>query len=84
MKTITINKKIIDHNIIEVELKHNGLQGGDAGHGGFVSITIKDITSTCMELNGKDCQSFNITFRGDSERRTLINALKMIIEELLK
>lgn len=81
-----MSKKIfqtfINANIISVTLEHNGFQGGDAGHGGFVKITIKDLSSTCMKLNGKDCESFELEFKGDAERITLLSALKMITKEL--
>lgn len=81
-----MSKKIfqtfINANIISVTLEHNGFQGGDAGHGGFVKITIKDLSGTCMMLNGKDCESFELEFKGDAERITLLSALKMITKEL--
>jgi len=69
-------------NVIGVTLQHNGLQGGDAGHGGYVRITIKNLGSTCMEVNDEFCDEFELCFRGDSERQTLISALKMIVQEL--
>jgi hypothetical protein len=35
-----------------------------------------------MQLNGKYCDSFDFTFRGDTERDTLVSGLKMIVKEL--
>jgi hypothetical protein len=69
-------------NILGVTLEHNGFKGGDSGHGGFVSITIEDLSSTSMELNGKECDKFELVLRGDTERETLLSALKMIVKEL--
>jgi hypothetical protein len=69
-------------NIIGVTLEHNGFQGGDAGHGGFVKITFEDLASTYMEVNGKESSKFELLFKGDAERTTLLAALKMITKEL--
>jgi hypothetical protein len=69
-------------NILGVTLEHNGYQGGDVGHGGFVKIIFKDLGSTYMELNGEDCKKIELLFGGDSERNTLLEALKMIVKEL--
>lgn len=62
-------------NIIQVELTENGYGGGDAGHGGFVTIQIKDISSTCMFVNGQEAREFTLTVKGDTERDTLADAL---------
>jgi hypothetical protein len=35
-----------------------------------------------MELNGKECDKFELVLRGDTERETLLSALKMIVKEL--
>lgn len=77
-----IYQEFTSANIIGVELEHNGKQGGDAGHGGFVKIHIEDIASTCMKLNGVECDEFELSFHGDTERETLLSALKMIVKEL--
>ena len=69
-------------NILGVTVEHNGFQGGDEGHGGFVRIAFKNKSSTSMQLNGKYCDSFDFTFRGDTERDTLVSGLKMIVKEL--
>jgi hypothetical protein len=69
-------------NIIGVTLEHNGFQGGDAGHGGFVKLVFEDLASTSMELNGEECKKFQLIFRGDAERETFLSALKMIVQEL--
>jgi hypothetical protein len=69
-------------NIIGVTLEHNGFKGGDAGHGGFVKLIIKDLASTSMEVNGKDCQKFELLIKGDTERETFLSALRMVVKEL--
>ena len=71
-------------NILGCEVYHNGYQGGDAGHGGYVTIHFKNIAGTAMMLNGKDVNEFEFTFQGDSERDTLIQALEYVLTELKK
>lgn len=92
-------------NLLDVEVIHNGYKGGDAGHGGFVSIKLSDAGSTTMDTvvlfnNMTNVQqihhsspegegfsieqpdSITLTFRGDTERDTLIEALEFITREL--
>ena len=69
-------------NILETTVEHNGCQGGDAGHGGFVRITFKDVSSTSMEVNGVECEEFSFEFKGSTERDTLVESLEMILTEL--
>ena len=78
----TINQEFVSANLLGVELEHNGYCGGDSGHGGYVRIKFKNLCGTDMSLNGEDVQSFELMFRGDCERETLIDALKMIVAEL--
>lgn len=82
MKMRKIYKEFCSANIIGVTLEHNGIRGGDAGHGGFVRINVKDLASTSMEINGEECSEFELIIRGDTERETFISAFKMIVEEL--
>lgn len=77
-----VYQEFIDCNILALTLEHNGYCGGDAGHGGYVKILIEDLCSTCMELNGEECDKFELLFQGDSERDTLVSALKMVVNEL--
>ncbi len=79
-----IETEFMNINVLGLKIEHNGTKGGDAGHGGFVSITLVNEGSTFMELNGVKTDGFNFTFRGDSERDTLISALHVIINELEK
>jgi hypothetical protein len=81
---IKINKEFTSCNILGLELTHNGMQGGDEGHGGFVNIKLKDLASTSMLVNGERVEEIELEFRGDTERDTLVDALKAIIEELEK
>jgi hypothetical protein len=81
-------------NIIGVTVEHNGYHNGDAGHGGYVKITIKDLASTAMECNvvenmgfldvyqHDDVAAIELIFRGSTERATLLAALKMAVKEL--
>lgn len=80
--TRKVYEEFVSANIIGVTLHHNGFQGGDAGHGGFVRINIKDISSTSMFVNGQESNEFELEFCGDAERETLLSALKMIVKEL--
>jgi hypothetical protein len=50
----------------------NGPQGGNATHGGFLTVSFTNFASTCMEvaLNSaapQPVESVSITFRGDAE-----------------
>lgn len=78
----TLEATISDCNILKLTVQHNGTKGGDSGHGGFTSITLEDQASTDMEVNGRETSKVNIRFGGDAERRTLIQALKIIVKEL--
>lgn len=81
-KTIKIKHEFCSANVLELELEHNGFQGGDGGHGGFVKIKLKDLGCTSMFLNGQEVDEIEMEFKGDTERETLTQALRMIVEEL--
>lgn len=68
-------------NILHVKLEHNGLQGGDGGHGGYVKMNFEN-EGALIIVNGKECEKVELIFRGDDERITLVDALKMIVKEL--
>jgi len=82
MTTRKLTKEFISANVLETTVEHNGCQGGDAGHGGFVKITFKDLSCTSMEVNGIECEEFSFEFQGSAERETLIDSLEMILDEL--
>jgi len=76
------HERFYEANILDVTLEHNGYHDGGPGHGGYVKLKIKDEGGTCMYLNNKECDEFELMFCGDSERRTFIDAFKMIVKEL--
>ena len=45
-----VSKTFISANLLGVEIHHNGSQGGDAGHGGFVKLKFIDKGSTAMDV----------------------------------
>ena len=77
--TDTHSETFSDCNIITATITDTGEKGGDAGHGCIVKLSIKDEASTCMYLNGAECDFLEIEFHGDSERRTFLNALKFAV-----
>ena len=77
-----IYQEFISANIIGVTLEHNGIQGGDSGHGGFVRIKIKNLASTDMSINGEQVEEFELLIQGDCERETFTKAFFMIAQEL--
>lgn len=81
--TVT-TETIVSLNVMEMQVADTGYQGGDAGHGGFVSLHIKDLAGTCMEVNGESVDEFTITFRGDSERKTFVEALEIAVSAIKK
>jgi len=81
--------------MLGVTVEHNGYQGGDSGHGGYVKINIKDLGGTNMTCKLKmgdkvlvdakcydDFDSIELSVFGSTERATLVDALKMVIKEL--
>tara|TARA_Y100001938_G_C8002248_1_gene385352 strand:- start:595 stop:945 length:351 start_codon:yes stop_codon:yes gene_type:complete len=79
--------QLVSANILSVEVQENGIKGGDAGHGGFVKIKLTDDACTSMEarVNGdalREAEVVEIVFRGDTERDTLREALKSVVDAL--
>lgn len=78
--------EITSANIIQATIESNGYHGGDAGHGGFVSLEIKDLASTCMDVEVDrhmgDLERVKLTFRGDCEKETLLTALRFFVKAL--
>ena len=75
---IAQSKGLVMYNL---EIIHNGIQGGDAGHGGFVVINLRDFDGT-FYVNGKETTALTIRVEGDAERKALIDILSSIIYEL--
>lgn len=46
-----VTKEIVSANMFDVDIHHNGYQGGDAGHGGFVDIKFKNFQDTSLEVS---------------------------------
>ena len=79
---IVSEETFVSANIITVRVKENGWGGGDAGHGGFVKISITDEASTNMYVNGVESHYFELEVRGDTERETLTQALEFALKTL--
>jgi hypothetical protein len=100
-----VKQTFVSANLLEVEVTHNGYKGGDAGHGGFVTIKLSDAGSTAMDtvvvfnnmtkvnhlhhlsetgegFSIEQPSSVSLTFKGDTERDTLIESLEFILKEL--
>ena len=93
--TRTVNLECVSHNQLGTEVEHNGFQAGHEGHGGYVKIKISGCEFTGMyavvtpaDDAGEDgvciskAKGVEMTFRGSSERDTLLEGLKMIVKEL--
>ena len=78
----TITETFTSANILKATISHNGFQGGDAGHGGYVILKLENEASTSMQVDGRDADEVTLTFTGDTERDTLLRALKMFVFEL--
>lgn len=83
-KVVLVQEEIYGANILKCSVEHNGFQGGDEGHGGYVKITLEDLASTSMHVNGEEANKVEIMFKGDSERITLLEALKLMVKTLEK
>lgn len=46
-----VTKEFVSANMFDVDIHHNGYQGGDAGHGGFVDIKFKNFQDTSLEVS---------------------------------
>ncbi len=86
-EVLVSEKEFVSANILKAKITQNGYGGGDSGHGGFVELEFEDLSSTDMEATfSKGSQSeptkITLTFRGDCERDTLIEALEFFVQEL--
>lgn len=85
--TVYTYKKTIQHfNSLEVEVGTTGLCGGDGGHGGRTYFALKDLGSTSISgrtrVDQYGCTNIEITLAGDSELRTLVEALEYAVSTL--
>ncbi len=80
--------EIVDANVLGVEVGTNGYMGGDTGHGSRTFIRIENLGGTDMNAqvvydeHTLDAKSVTIKLGGDAELRTMIEALKFIVETL--
>jgi len=80
MKVFSKSEDISDACMSSVTVETTGFQGGDGGHGGYASLTLKNEGGTCMEAV-VDGHAFDVTsaitikLLGDAEIRTLQTAL---------
>lgn len=70
-----------------VEFHTNGLQGGNAGYGGFVRVAFTNQASTCIEASvdgapPKDAHAVAITFRGNAEIDAFIESIEFVAAKL--
>lgn len=85
----TETKEVVSANILSVTVGTNGYKGGDTGHGSRTYLCIEDMASTDMScfVTGKSCGNagkVELCFGGDSELRTLIDALEFAVSTLRK
>lgn len=83
----TWERDVVSCNILNVEAGTTGPQGGDTGHGGRTYFRITDEASTDMTVSPvKDkwgnVAGFEVELGGDTERETIIEALKFIVHVL--
>jgi hypothetical protein len=72
-----------------LEFRTNGHQGGDAGHGSFLTIDIQNHASTCLEVSTegeepKLVQRVTLRFRGDDELSHARDMFTFLAKELHK
>ena len=75
-----VTKEFVSANMFDVDIHHNGYQGGDAGHGGFVDIKFKNFQDTSLEVSVKpsnhrtnllDVDTFEVTIKEPDSIRLL-------------
>ena len=71
-----------------VTYETNGLQGGDAGHGGYLLIrfaTERGSTALEVDVNGTqlgNVDTVSLKFRGDAEIGSAIECLEYLVDQL--
>ena len=83
---MTKRKEFYGANIISAAISDTGSKGGDAGHGCHVQLKMYDISGTDWDVrlwyDKSHLDSITLNFYGDSERKTLIEALEFFLTEL--
>lgn len=83
---MTKRKEFYGANILGAAISDTGSKGGDAGHGCHVKLKLNNVSATDWEVTtwyekGRP-ERLLIEFYGDSERKTLIEALEFFLTEL--
>ena len=79
------SKEFFGANILKASISDTGSMGGDAGHGGRVLLQFVDLGGTDMHAylySERGKKTIELEFLGDSERKTLIEALEFFLDEL--
>jgi hypothetical protein len=79
---------VTDACITTFSFSTTGFRGGDAGHGGYLEITMEDEGGTCMEVTtirepGR-CDVIKLRFSGDSEISNAVAGLRFLSSNLNK
>lgn len=86
-------QEFIHFSIFEVTVETNGYQGGDASHGGFLKVNLRDLRGINWECNVDGYfekerinipKSVELIFRGDPEIKIFYENIKHIKEYLDK
>lgn len=83
IEVTTYQREIVFANILEIEAGTNGYCGGDSGHGSRTYIRIQDEGNTDIDItsiyDSFGVNGVEITFGGDSELKSIIEALKFVV-----
>ena len=83
MEVTTYQRELTYANILEVEAGTNGYCGGDSGHGSRTYIRIQDEGNTDIDVtsiyDSFGIKGVEITLGGDSELKSIIEALKFVV-----
>lgn len=86
MEVTTYQREVAYANILEVEAGTSGYCGGDSGHGSRTYIRIQDEGGTDIDITSihgdYDIKGVEITLGGDSELKSIIEALKFVVTVL--
>ena len=78
----TVISEFCDEWCLLATLQHNGISDGSIRCESFIKIWLNFDTITSMKVNGEYVQDVEIEVEGVSQRKTLLDALKMFVKEL--
>ena len=83
----TETREFVSANILEVEVGTTGHCGGDTGHGCRTFFRLKNLSSTDMRVDVVEdiddtTDEVSISFGGDTELDTFLDALTFAVEKL--